>query len=176
MHIILGVLGALVTILILLNRLTEAGVDVGWLNPFSWHRRRKYRKQHDLNPMFKLDQPLDVAALYLVAAAKVDGDVTASQKTALLTIFCKEFHLSDNAAKQLLSSSVHLIGNGQEFYQNPELAAQRVYDKLTAEQVESIVVLLRQVINIDGTPSSQQTDFVSRITKAMPVFQAAKKW
>jgi len=35
MHIILGVLGAIVTILVLLNRLADAGIDVGWLNPFA---------------------------------------------------------------------------------------------------------------------------------------------
>lgn len=176
MHIILGVLGALVTILILLNRLSEAGIDVGWLNPFSWNRRRKYRKQHDLNLMFKLESPLDVAALYLVGAAKADGDMTASQKAALLTIFREEFHLSDNAAKQLLASSVHLIGNGQAFYATPELALQRVYDKLTAEQVESILSLVQQVVNVDGTPSSQQTHFIRRVTEAMPVFRLGSKW
>ena len=36
MHIILGVLGAVITILILLNRLAEAGIDLGGLNPFLW--------------------------------------------------------------------------------------------------------------------------------------------
>ena len=55
MHIILGVLGIIVTILILLSRLQENGIDIGWLNPFSCHRRRSYRKEHDLNPAFMSD-------------------------------------------------------------------------------------------------------------------------
>lgn len=41
MHIVLAVLGSLVTILILLNRLKGLGIDFGWLNPFTWHRRRQ---------------------------------------------------------------------------------------------------------------------------------------
>ncbi len=86
MHIILGVLGIVVTILILLNRLSESGIDIGWLNPFSWYRRRKYRQQHDLNPIFKLESPLDIAALYLVGVAKADGDITVSQKIPLTFI------------------------------------------------------------------------------------------
>jgi len=44
MHFILGLLGTIVTILILLNRLADAGIDLGGLNPFLWHRRRKWRK------------------------------------------------------------------------------------------------------------------------------------
>ncbi|KPZ73792.1 MULTISPECIES: hypothetical protein [unclassified Pseudoalteromonas] len=76
MHVVLGVLGIVVTILVLLNKLQEGGIDIGWLNPFSWHRRRKFRKHHDLNPAFKLDSPMDVAALYMVAVAKIDGEMS----------------------------------------------------------------------------------------------------
>ena len=35
MHVILGILGVFVTILILMNRLQQGGIDIGWLNPFS---------------------------------------------------------------------------------------------------------------------------------------------
>ncbi len=69
MHIILGILGALVTILILANRLQDNGIDVGWLNPFSWARRRKFRKEYQMHPAYTLESPLDVAALFMVAVA-----------------------------------------------------------------------------------------------------------
>jgi len=42
---ILAVLGVIVTILILLNRLANAGMDLGGLNPFLWQRRRNWRKR-----------------------------------------------------------------------------------------------------------------------------------
>ena len=55
MHIILGMLGTIVTILILLNRLAEAGIDIGGLNPFLWNRRRKWKKMYQGNPVFKIE-------------------------------------------------------------------------------------------------------------------------
>ena len=70
MHIILGLLGTIVTILILLNRLSEAGIEIGWLNPFAWNRRRKWRNKYQGNPIFQLVDPLEVAALLCTSLAK----------------------------------------------------------------------------------------------------------
>ncbi len=46
MHVIIGVLGSIITILILLNRLAEAGIDLGGLNPFLWKRRRQWKQKN----------------------------------------------------------------------------------------------------------------------------------
>ena len=87
MHIILGLLGVIVTILVLLNRLNQGGIDIGWLNPFSWARRRKFRKEYELHPAFTLESPLDVAALFMVAVAKINGDNSISNKQKKYTKF-----------------------------------------------------------------------------------------
>lgn len=63
MHIILGLLGTIVTILVLINRAQDARIDIGWLNPFTWHRRRAFRNQYQANPAFCLESPMDSAAL-----------------------------------------------------------------------------------------------------------------
>lgn len=175
MHIILAALGAIVTILILFNRLSEAGVDLGWLNPFSWHRRRKYRRNHDLNPVFKLASPLEVAALFIVGVGKVDGDLSATQKQEILNIFEQEFKRSASEAKALLASSVHLIGNGQEFFAAPARAVERVYDQLTAAQVISIKSLLKRVALIDGGATYEQEQFIAKVVKSLPSAET-KDW
>jgi hypothetical protein len=46
---ILAILGAVVSILILLNRLANAGINLGGLNPFLWYRRKKWRNQYEGN-------------------------------------------------------------------------------------------------------------------------------
>lgn len=114
MHIVLGILGSIITILILLNRLAEAGVDLGGLNPFLWNKRRKWKKKYDGNPIFKIDNPMDATAILMVAIAKADGDMTKEDKTQLLDLFQSEFHLSSKDAAGLLISSVHLLGDGSE--------------------------------------------------------------
>ena len=94
MHIILGALGTIVTILILLNRLADAGIDLGGLNPYLWNRRRKWRNQYEGNPVFKIESPMDATAILMVAATKADGDMTKEEKNLLLHLFETEFKLS----------------------------------------------------------------------------------
>ncbi|MCF2858386.1 TerB family tellurite resistance protein [Pseudoalteromonas sp. SMS1] len=175
MHIILGVLGALLTILFLLNRLSETGFDIGWLNPFSWHRRRKFRKHHDLNPVFKLDSPLDVAALLATGVVKVDGDITATQKAALLQTFESEFRVDKEEAKDLLTSSVYLIGNGQAFFSKPAKSIERSFDKFTPEQVSSVIRLLDKMSQIDGPATAIQTQYIKNAVKGLPT-HSSNKW
>ena len=62
MHIIMGILGSVVTILILTNQLSRMGIDVGWLNPFAWSRRKKWQKKYHADPAFSMDRPMEAVA------------------------------------------------------------------------------------------------------------------
>ena len=106
MHILLGALTTIVTILILLNRLAEAGIDLGGLNPYLWNRRRKWRNAYTGNPVFKIEDPKDATAILMVAAVKSDGDMTKEDKGLLLKLFENEFHLSKKDAAGLMISTV----------------------------------------------------------------------
>ena len=76
MHILLGLLGSIVTILFLLDRL---GIDLGGLNPFGWRRRRAWAKKYGGDPIYSVEDPIHVAALLVIGAAKINGDLTATQ-------------------------------------------------------------------------------------------------
>ncbi|MES9814139.1 MAG: hypothetical protein ABW161_15175 [Candidatus Thiodiazotropha sp.] len=86
MHIVLGALGAIITILILVNRLSDNGIDIGWLNPFAWKRRHEWSKKYHANPVFSIQSPMDVTALLMVALAKSEGDMSADQKNEIKKI------------------------------------------------------------------------------------------
>ena len=62
MPAILGLLGTIVTILWLLYRLAEMGIDLGGLNPFLWRRRRKWKKHYEANPIYKIDSPMEATS------------------------------------------------------------------------------------------------------------------
>lgn len=168
MHVILGILGAVITILVLINRLSDAGIDIGWLNPFAWRRRRNYRLNHDLATAFKLDSPLDVAALLLVGVAKIDGDLTATQKRLILSVFEADFHQNSKQASDLLASSVHHIGDGKDFYANPQKAIAKCKDQFSPEQVDSIKQLIVKVAEIDAPTSLSQKKFIRAVEGALP--------
>ena len=114
MHVIIGALGSIVTILWFLHRFAEMGIHLGALNPFLSQRRRRWKKHYDANPIYKIDSPLEATALLLTAAAKADSDMSAEEKAEILKIFSDEFHLSKSDAAGLLISSSHLLRKGEE--------------------------------------------------------------
>ncbi|WP_100658789.1 TerB family tellurite resistance protein [Alteromonas flava] len=151
MHIILGILGVVVTILVLLNRLQEGGIDIGWLNPFAWRRRRNFRKQYELVASYSLDSPMDVAALLMLAIAKSDGEVTKEEKELILNLFETEFKLSSSEARDLLGSSSHILGNGEDVKSNPKAVLAKSYESFSEEQKVSTINLLNQVAKIGSS-------------------------
>lgn len=175
MHIILGVLGTIVTILILVNRLQENGIDIGWLNPFSWHRRRKFRKQYYLSPAYSLSSAMDVVALFMLAIAKADGDLSKEQKLAILSLFESEFKLTESEANALLGSSAHILGNGDEVKADPKSVISKSYESFTPEQVDSAKSLLDKVAHIEGEPSDSQSKLLADVNKVLPNKQV-KSW
>ncbi len=150
MHIVLALLGTIVTILVLMSRLADAGIDLGGLNPFLWNRRRKWRQKYEGNPLFKIDSPLDATAILMVATAKADGDMSREDKSLLLNLFETEFNLSKKDAAGLLISSAHILGNGKEFT-NVESFLKPSKATFSDTQANSAIEL---VSKIAGDPSS----------------------
>ncbi len=177
MHVVLGMLGTIVTILILLNRLAEAGIDLGGLNPFLWHRRRQWKKKLQGNPVYKIESPLDMTALLATATAKVDGDMSSDEKKALLDMFQSEFGMNKKEAAELLIASAYLLGSGEEVRNDLEKVMQPSVAHFTEEQAASASKLLGAVSAIDEADGELKREFVARIES---VFQRqikpAGKW
>jgi len=110
MHIILGALTTIVTILFLLDRM---GVSLGGLNPFHWYRRRAFVNKYGSDPIYSVEDPIHVAALLIIGVAKLEGDLTAVQKRAAQEQFESEFSLGSREASQLFGSAAHLLAAPQ---------------------------------------------------------------
>ena len=93
MHILLGLLGTIVTLLVILYRLADVGIDLGGLNPFAWRRRRAWRQKFESNPIFALSDAREIAAVLLTGVAKIDGDLSAEEKRELLREFETSFSM-----------------------------------------------------------------------------------
>lgn len=165
MHVVLGLLGTIVTILVLLNRLAEAGIDLGGLNPFLWKRRRKWKKQYEGNPAFKLTDPMDVTALLMLAVAKCDGEITKEQKANILALFEAKFHLSRIDAQGLLIASSHLHGDGQEVRAKIREVMAPSMVQFTEDQARSAIALVETVAKAESSPSAARDDLVTVIEK-----------
>lgn len=167
MHIVLGLLGALVTLLVVLHRLADAGIDLGGLNPFLWRRRRAWRQKFEANPIFSLEQPIDVAALLVAGVAKIDGDMSVEEKRALLGEFETTFSLSEAKAAALLGSSAHLIGDGEVMRTQLDSVLAPHTERFSKGQVESILEMMERVAHIDGAPTTSQLSLIDGVRRAL---------
>lgn len=167
MHVILGLLGTIVTILWLLHRLAEMGIDLGGLNPFYWRRRRAWRNKYEGDPIHAVEDPIEVGALVIAAVAKIEGEVSAEQKNILLSEFSRRFSLSDKEASQLLGSTTHLLGQPQVIETQLDGLFERNKDMFTADQAESLVSMMTAVAAAEGTPSDAQRELMTRVREQL---------
>jgi uncharacterized tellurite resistance protein B-like protein len=177
MHIVLGVLGAIITILILLKRLNQGGIDIGWLNPFAWKRRRKWANKYHANPIFAMHSPMEVTALLMLALAKSDGEMTIELKQEIKSKFKEVFHLSDDKASMLMTSSSFLLKDGVEVIRDMKklLAPSKV--EFTQEQAMSALELIHHIANFDGAANSFQEEIIQAFTNEFQISKTpATEW
>ncbi len=160
MHIIIGFLGSVITILWLLHRLAEMGIDLGGLNPWLWQRRRKWRNLHVENPIFRIDSPMEATALLVTALAKADGEMSSVEKKEVLSIFESGFSLSKRDAAGLLISSNYLLAKGDEVRSNLRAVLKPSLDEFKPEQLSSALELLERIAKVDGPTTDMQHDIL----------------
>lgn len=167
MHVILGALSSIVTILWLLHRLAEMGIDLGGLNPWLWSRRRKWRQHYQGNAIFHVSSPMEVAALLIAGTARADGDMSSEEKAEILRIFEDEFGLSKRDAAALLMSSTYLLGKGRELYEQLGKVLRPSREKFSAEQARSTVELMRRIASRDSTSHEFKDHFIDEAERLL---------
>ena len=160
MHIVLGLLGSIATILFLLDRL---GIDLGGLNPFYWFRRRAFTKRYGADPIYSVEDPIHIASLLVIGAAKLDGDLTSEQKSVAKNLFESEFSMSSKESHQLFGSAAHLLAAPQLLDEQLGKFADRNTSRFSVEQAESLVRMMTEVASAGGSLSSTQQDFIQRV-------------
>ena len=156
MHVVIGVVTAVAGLIWALVALQRAGMDLGWLNPFLWQRRRQWQQRYREKPLYTLDKPMDVAAVLLLGVAKCEGEISAQQKTALLDIYQREFRVGHNEAADLLLASSYMIRNEVYLVDNLDKLLELSHGRFTDEQVASLVSLMQQVARLESPPIQEQ--------------------
>ena len=165
MHIVIGFLTGLVTIFYLLDQL---GINLGGFNPFYWRRRRAWLKKYGGDPIYAVEDPMEVAALFVAGIAKVDGDITAEEKQSILLEFSTNFSITEREASQLLGSSVHLLGQPQLIATQLNTVLGRLDDLFTPDQAKSLLAMMTTVVSSNEHLSSEQSDLIETIKNKFP--------
>lgn len=175
MHVILGILGSIVTILYLLDRL---GVDLGGLNPWSWRRRRAWSRRYHGDPIHSVEDPMQIAAILVAGVAKLDGELDAEEKQAILDQFQSNFSLDARAASELLGSVTFLLGAPQVISAQLDGVMDRNKDRFTHEQADSLVRMAEAVTQTHGQASAGQIEYLAALREKVvpPAPQGDGSW
>ncbi len=180
MHFILGILGSIITILFYLSMLSRSGVNlnwIGWLNPFAWSRRRKWRKPNTRDPVNNIQSPMEATALMMYAMAKASGEITREQKDMIKNLFVSEFELSNSQAVELLSSCSFILQNDEhKIIGKLDKFLKHSANKFTDELRESAYDMIMKIAKCENQLSQKQEDFCIEVKNELLGPQQQKKW
>ncbi len=173
MHILFGLLSAIVTILYILDRV---GIDIGWYNPWSWRRRRSWAKKYDGDPIYSVEDPIHAAAILVTGVAKLDGDLSQEQKQAIRDLFAKRFSLNDKEASGLLGSAAHLLGAPQIIEMQLNGLAGKLKDSFSPEQARSLLEMMESIAAVGGGPTPVQQEHLQRMRALLEKPDPVRSW
>lgn len=164
MHLILAFVSAIVSIFYILDRL---GIDIGGINPFAWRRRRAWAKRYQGDPVYALDDPMDVAAVLVIGTSRITGDLSIEQKQTAIRLFQETFSIDAQAATALYASSSHLLAAPQLIESQLDGLLGRSEDRFSDSQAISVLAMIDQVLDKGLAPGSDQLALVGRIRAAI---------
>ena len=174
MHVVIGILTGLISILYLLDRM---GFDLGGLNPFYWRRRRAWARKYQGDPIYSIEDPVHVAAVLIVGVAKLDGDLTSDSKKAALKLFKEKFSLDTSGASELLGSAAHLLGSPQVIDTQLAGLIDKNSDRFSREQAESMIQMTIDVASAGGALGTKQEDCIATMkTQLLPAEKPSATW
>jgi uncharacterized tellurite resistance protein B-like protein len=175
---IIAAITALAGLFWALNALQRSGFQFSSLNPFLAWRRWQWMRSHGARPIYKLDKPMDVAAVLLLGVAKADGEITSDQKRELLVMFQGEFGISRDEASDLLLASSHLIRDEIYLVDNLDKVLERSAVRFEPETVSSLGAMMRRVAALDGSINAEQQKLIDATERyfAARYKPAASKW
>jgi uncharacterized tellurite resistance protein B-like protein len=178
MHIVIAVITAIAGLLWALNSLQRSGFHFSSLNPFLAYRRWQWSRSFGLRPIYKLERPMDVAAVLLLGVAKADGAITSDQKRELLALFQSEFAISRDEASDLLLASSHLIRDEIYIVDHLDKILARSAERFEPDAVASLLGMMRKVAALDGSVNGEQQKLIDATERyfAGRTRQPAGKW
>lgn len=177
MHVIIAAITALAGLLWAINSLQRSGFSLSSINPFLAYRRWQWRRTYGGKPIYKLERPMDVAAVLLLGIAKADGDITSDQKRELQSMFQNEFDISRDEAADLLLASSHLIRDEIYIVDHLDKILERSAQRFEPAAVGSLLGMMRRVAALDGDINGEQQKLIDATERFFSSRnQATGKW
>ncbi len=166
MHIILGILTLLGTLFWLYRRFSESGLRLSSFNPFLWKRRHDWKQRRQMNPLFILDNPKDVAAALLFIIAKLDGELTRESKSALDEDYQSLLKMSPQDAQATLQQTSFMIEQYPIVQSDlAKILNESVLRQFSPAQINTLMAHLPIVASRENAISAEQQSWITTIEK-----------
>ena len=164
MGVILGILGFIVTFTMAMEALKRLGLDVGWLNPLTFFRRRAWKNKVKMPPLYALDHPIDVVSVLALATVQTSGAITAEQKNGVLALLQEHLSLSEADASSLWVASGHWLRQAPlEPKEVPSIMA-RSADKFSPYHEQTLLKIMHAAAMIDPPINAQQQQLIDAVS------------
>ncbi|MCX4027671.1 TerB family tellurite resistance protein [Endozoicomonas sp. SM1973] len=165
MHIIIGFLTAVAGLVWALYRLQNSGVDLNSFNPFHWVRRRNWEKKLGTKPLHSISNPMEAAAVLVVAMAELNGTVTQELKQKVILLFASEFNIPEKEAIQLYASSSYLLKDAINISAEVKHILDPTISQYENRHQSSLLSMLNAVGNFEGDFSQPQAALLKSISQ-----------
>lgn len=154
MHVILGVLGTVATLMFAVAALKRSGVS--GFNPHALYRRVQWNRKAGANPLFTLTDPVDVASVLLVGTAKCEGEMTVSQKKLIVDLMAQEFSLERDLADDQMVAAAFMIRHEVYIVDQLSKILAPIKKHIDPRQRELVLSMMQKVAACDGEPNQEQ--------------------
>lgn len=162
---IIAILTALTGVLWALYRLHTSGVNLNAFNPFYWFRRRKWMNQINTKPIHLIENPMEAAALLLVATAKLDGEITRELKRFVIQLFIDEFSLTEKVANDLYATSSYLLKDADNILPEVRLILEPCKAAFKPHHIATLIEMLHKVAGEESSPTVAQNELILEVRK-----------
>lgn len=177
MAVILEILGLIITFTMAMEALRRFGIDVGWLNPLAFFRRRAWKKKTSTPPLYALEHPVDVVAVLALAMVQATGAVTVEQKEGVLALLRQHLGLADPDANSLWLASSHMLRNRPLAVSEVPAVLERSADKFTSYHVQTLRSVMQGAAQITPPASGEQQQLLDAVDAYFAKKQdAARPW
>jgi hypothetical protein len=162
---VIAIITALTALVWALYRLHNSGFDLGALNPFHLLRRLKWQNQMNTKPIYSIENPMEAAALLLIATAKLDGEITREQRHFIIQLFITEFSLTENMANELYAASSYLLKDATNIIPEVRLILEPCKTAFKPNHIATLLEMLDKIAGSENSPTVAQSELIVEVRK-----------
>ncbi len=164
---IIAILTAITGIFWALYRLQNSGVDLNAFNPFFWLRRKRWQNQINTQPIHLIENPIEAAALLIVATAKLDGEITREQKNLIVQLFMDEFSTTEKVATDLYASASYALKDIVNIVDDVRLILAPSKSAFKPNHIEALLEMMLKVASTESLPNKTQSALIVEVKKQL---------